>query len=441
MLPIGSNGIENGVTIDLRLMRKTTLSADNTTASVEPGSKWGEVYKYLDAEGYAIPGGRASDVGVAGLTLGGGNSFFAARYGFVCDNVRNFEIVLGNGSIVNANATSNPDLFKALKGGTGNFVIVTRFDFIAFPSGPLWGGTATYDNSHFEDALEPFVEFTAQLSKDPYGSVIMTYTHNASANMTTFTNLYEYTGSTNPPPPAQPYYTSTSPASSDTWQAYPPPFANFSAVLGPTVSNTLRVDTLYNFTFELNGMPSVRNIYNPMLVKNDLVVLQNVNRIIERVIRSSYDNKNAAPYLVTQTEYQPLPRSFTNHSLQRGGNVLGLDRIQDDSVIVMVLFIWDNPMNDAIIQALSDAVLGNVTQYTQSVPGAGRPFQYLNYAQVHQDPIGSYGNDSVEFLKRVSAEVDPGQVFQTLVPGGWKLGDAGRRYGQFNFNDFDKFAA
>lgn len=102
MLLVGSNGIENGVTVDLRKMRQTTLSADKKTASVGPGAKWGEVYSVLDALGYAIPGGRTSDVGVAGLVLGGGNSFFAARYGFVCDNVKNFEIVLGNGTITNA---------------------------------------------------------------------------------------------------------------------------------------------------------------------------------------------------------------------------------------------------------------------------------------------------------------------------------------------------
>ena len=125
MLFVGCNAIKGGVTIDLRSMQNTTLSNDNTTVSVQPGAKWGDVYAALDPQGYAIPGGRASDVGVAGLTLGGGNSFFAARYGFVADNVKNFEIVLGNGTLTNANAQENADLFKGLKGGSGNLGRVT----------------------------------------------------------------------------------------------------------------------------------------------------------------------------------------------------------------------------------------------------------------------------------------------------------------------------
>ena len=205
MLYVGSNAIVHGVTIDLRRMRRTTLSADKKTASVEPGAKWGEVYQTLDSLGYAIPGGRASDVGVAGLTLGGGNSFFAARYGFVCDNVQNFEIVLGNGSVTNGNADENPDLFKALKGGSGKLGLVTRFDFVAFPSGPLWGGVAIYDFDDIHKSFEPFVDFTNNISEDPYGSLVTFYTHNSTTNQTLASNLHEYTGNAT----GHPYYSSS----------------------------------------------------------------------------------------------------------------------------------------------------------------------------------------------------------------------------------------
>lgn len=70
-LPVGSSNIARGVTIDLSRMQDVTLSADKTTASVQPGAKWIHVYTVLDAQGYAIPGGRAGDVGVGGLTTGG----------------------------------------------------------------------------------------------------------------------------------------------------------------------------------------------------------------------------------------------------------------------------------------------------------------------------------------------------------------------------------
>lgn len=103
----GSSNIDKGVTIDLSLMSTTVYNKDQSTASVGPGSRWINVYEVLDQLGVSIPGGRAGSVGVAGLTLGGevaldvvlhwltgpgGNSFFAARYGLVCDNVVNYQV-------------------------------------------------------------------------------------------------------------------------------------------------------------------------------------------------------------------------------------------------------------------------------------------------------------------------------------------------------------
>lgn len=81
-------------------------------------------------------------IGVGGLTLGGGNSYYAARKGLACDNVLRFEIVLGDGSIATASASERPDLFQALKGSSNNLGIVTRFDLEAFDNGngTIFGG-------------------------------------------------------------------------------------------------------------------------------------------------------------------------------------------------------------------------------------------------------------------------------------------------------------
>jgi FAD/FMN-containing dehydrogenase len=87
----GASDIENGVTIDLGLMNSTTVNV-NDTATVLPGATWGDVYSTLDAQNLATSGGRASTVGAGGLVIGGGNSFYAARKGFVCDNVAQFEV-------------------------------------------------------------------------------------------------------------------------------------------------------------------------------------------------------------------------------------------------------------------------------------------------------------------------------------------------------------
>jgi FAD/FMN-containing dehydrogenase len=88
----GAANIEDGITLDLAYMNSTTYNPENATASIQPGARWGGVYKTLDALGVAVPGGRAATVGVAGLATGGGNSFYGSREGFVCDNVVRFEV-------------------------------------------------------------------------------------------------------------------------------------------------------------------------------------------------------------------------------------------------------------------------------------------------------------------------------------------------------------
>ena len=88
----GAANIEEGVTIDLSMMNSTTYHAETNTTTVLPGAQWGSVYKVLDPLKVAVAGGRAPSVGVGGLALGGGNSFYAARKGMVCDNVVQFEV-------------------------------------------------------------------------------------------------------------------------------------------------------------------------------------------------------------------------------------------------------------------------------------------------------------------------------------------------------------
>jgi FAD/FMN-containing dehydrogenase len=112
----GSNNINNGVTIDLLYMNGTTYNAETELASISPAARWGSVYAALEPLGRMVAGGRGSTVGVGGFLLGGGISHHAPRVGLSCDNVVNFEVVLADGRIMNANNTSNADLFTALKG-------------------------------------------------------------------------------------------------------------------------------------------------------------------------------------------------------------------------------------------------------------------------------------------------------------------------------------
>lgn len=140
----GANDIDSGVAIDLELLNEATLAEDRSFVRLGSGGTWGNAYNQLNGSGVAFPGGRVKTVGVGGLTLGGGYSWFTPRVGWVADNVVNYEIVLASGEVKNVNNGSDSDLFVALKGGGNNFGIVTRFDIAAFEHDQkIYGGYPT----------------------------------------------------------------------------------------------------------------------------------------------------------------------------------------------------------------------------------------------------------------------------------------------------------
>lgn len=113
-----------------------------------------------------VAGGRERDVAVAGFLLGGGTSLYTCRWGFGCDQVVNFEVVLADGRIIEANRHDHDDLFKVLKGGGNNFGIVTRFDMQAFPASPngIWDAVVTYPAEATDDVLAAHLDFTKGLN-------------------------------------------------------------------------------------------------------------------------------------------------------------------------------------------------------------------------------------------------------------------------------------
>lgn len=89
---VGASNINGGITIDLLNMKQISISADGTQTSYGAGNRWIDVYSEIEKQGLAVVGGRVADIGVGGLTLGGGISFFSGRFGFACDNVNNYEV-------------------------------------------------------------------------------------------------------------------------------------------------------------------------------------------------------------------------------------------------------------------------------------------------------------------------------------------------------------
>ncbi|KAI4131250.1 MAG: hypothetical protein LQ338_001344 [Usnochroma carphineum] len=392
----GSANIDNGVTIDMRAINNVAVSDDRTLTSIGGGALWRDVYIKLDSMGLATTGGRAAGVGVGGLTTGGGLSFFSARYGFVCDNVVNFEIVLASGDIVNANATSNSDLWVALRGGSNNFGVVTRFDLRTFQQAPFYGGQVFYNISTVPQQLQAFADFNRGEGYDDYSSLIQSFAYSSGIGFA-IQNSIKYTAPTAEKKPA-------------TFQ----PFFDIQPQLG----NTMRVSNTTDFTTEQGAFSpdGFRQLYRTTTFKNSLPFLNQVYAFFAATVPAVQH----LPGIQWSLTIQPIVPAITSRSASRGGNSLGLDPAQGPLVNCLLTGTWNDTADDAL--ATGTAVsLFDVIESAARQRGLYVPYKYLNYADGGQDVIDGYGAESKQRLQRVSRRYDPRGVFQRLVPGGFKL--------------------
>jgi len=157
---------DDGLVIDLSLMRHVTVDPAARTARVGGGATWRDLDAAAQAHGLATTGGAISSTGVAGLTLGGGIGWLMRSFGLACDNLLSVELVTAAGRRVTASATENAELFWAVRGGGGNFGVVTSFEFRLHPVGPIVGGMFIHPFDRALDALRFYREATRSMRED-----------------------------------------------------------------------------------------------------------------------------------------------------------------------------------------------------------------------------------------------------------------------------------
>jgi FAD/FMN-containing dehydrogenase len=152
--------VDGGLMIDLRPMNRVRVDPEQRIAWCGGGANWGELDRETQAFGLAVTGGRMADTGVGGLTLGGGSGWLERKYGFTVDSLVSAEVVTADGRLVVASADRNPELFWALKGGGGNFGVVTGFEFRLHEAGPLlYGGMMFFPIDAAADLLKAYRAF------------------------------------------------------------------------------------------------------------------------------------------------------------------------------------------------------------------------------------------------------------------------------------------
>ncbi|KAF1833324.1 FAD-binding domain-containing protein [Decorospora gaudefroyi] len=392
----GAANIEDGVTLDLKYLSAVEYDAGTKVVNVGPAAQWNDVFDTLEPLGRMTTGGRSSTVGVGGLTLGGGISYFSPEHGFVCDNVVEFEVVLASGHVVRASQTAHSDLFTVLKGGNNNFGIVTRFTFDTFEYDEMWGGLVIYPNSTTSDHFQALVNFANNIDNDPKGAAIVMPVYQSAVGADLILNAYDY---------AEPV-------------PRPAAYDEFLAVPG-NISDTTGIRNMSSLAAELAGATTHSVYFGTLTFANDLRVMMKAHEIYMDVL-SNLKAKGTGDWGI-YVLYQPLPPAYWRQSVAKGGNVLGSERFGDQVLCLYQPYIsWQGAEQDALFQAAGAELIDRIREYAESI-GAGNPFLYLNYADKTQDPLASYGTEAVMEMKAATKKYDPFGIYQKLVPGGFKI--------------------
>ncbi|KAK8008142.1 FAD-binding oxidoreductase [Apiospora marii] len=383
--------IDNGVLIDLAGLDHVNYDAANQIVTVGAGLTWGQVYSHLDPFNVTVVGGRVDSVGVGGLTLGGGLSYLSDLYGLVCDNVVNFQVVLADGSLVDANATHNGDLFWALKGGTNNFGVVTSFTMSTYPISTVWAGIKAYTLDDLPALFDAMLEYQSQPVKDPYANLMMQgFMSNATVGVVL--NLVYLKPEESPAAFAPFYHINTTSDSTKLTR-----LSEFISGQGPQ-GFPPRVD------WRTTAFKPTKGHYEA------LTGLLTDSKALEQI--KSVTAGTAAFGL------QPISARVIHEGRSRGGNTLGL------SPVNQTWFVIDSgcwfPDDDALVHDATRSMIQSI-ELKSKEEAAYLPYLFMSDSSWDQEVILHYGPSSNARLRKVQAQYDPDHVFQHLVPGGFKL--------------------
>lgn len=388
----GASNIPGGITVWLKNFNEVILSEDKSVAAVGAGNTWLAAYEALESEGLAVIGGRVSSIGVGGLTLGGGISYYSNLVGWACDNVQSYEVVTAWGEVVMASVDENPDLYWALRGGGNNFGIVTTFNLYTIESPEMWGGEVVYLENEFPGVIDAFIHYMYNCSVDGDAQLYIAFVQEAGLNLASAELTYVRNVS------------------------FPPifePFKNLTAISDDTKPRTL---VQYVNHIQESNPDGLREVYWPhTFLLNEEFATWALNHWFT-VLPQVANVTGGLPALI----YQGITVPMINNMTKYNGNALGLNPSQGPLHLMHVSFWWEDSSDDATVYTFLTNWWNDVTEKAKSM-GVYHDYIYMNYASLFQDVVANYGSANQQRLQDIAAQYDPSGVFEILQPGYFKL--------------------
>jgi FAD/FMN-containing dehydrogenase len=392
----GASNIQGGITISLKNLNEVSVSTEYT-AVVGAGNVWKDVYTALQPTDLVVIGGRVSDIGVGGLTTGGGISFFSNIYGWACDNVASYEVVTAAGVIVTVSPDAYPDLYFALRGGGNNFGIVTKFNLnlVPFPGHLMWGGSRISTPDQFPALIDAFINVGRNSESDPKAAQILSFAYAQAQNLSIASADLQY-------------------SSPDGANA--PIFQEYLAI--PTIIDSTFTRTLTNLTeeFKSKNPSGLRETYWASTFQLSNEHLTFIKDVFYEELESIKDAAGLVPAATVQVITDGQLAGMARH----GGNPLGLSQSNGPYLLLNLNTQWTNPSDDERILAANRRIIERSVAKANEM-GIYEEYIYMNYASQFDDVIASYGAENKARLIEVSRKYDPTGVFQRLVPGYFKL--------------------
>ncbi|KAJ4289874.1 hypothetical protein N0V90_011207 [Kalmusia sp. IMI 367209] len=393
----GAASTSNGVLIVLTKFRELVISADRNTASIGPGITWLEVYQWVQKHDRTIVGGRYGPVGVSGLLLGGGISFHSGQYGWAANSVVAYEVVTADGRILQASKKTNSDLFWALKGGSSNFGIVTRFDVQTHPTGQIYGGIFSWNASNVHQAVDALAAFAAPGGgiDDPKVALLPNIAIDPASGIQSASIFGFYDGV------------------DDTI------LQNFT---NSALATTAKIRTYADFIAEGSAGGARGNFRGAFHCASFKASAQTVKMIHETVTKDAIKNLAKVPGVFVALSIQPLGKSWLKAAQKAGGDAIDIDPSNGNLIVLNLVIQWADAADDAKIADWANSILTKLGKQAATL-GLNFPFVYINDAQAGAQPFQYYGGGkSLSKLLQTRRKYDPQGVFQDLMPGGFKLG-------------------